>query len=336
MKNFQDIDKIDAHFHVNSFDTSLCDQARADNFKILKVNTDYPDFPSIEEPNAISIKHLQASPNHFAFASTFHMHGWDEPDWQEKVIRHLDETLNNGAIAVKVWKNIGMEFRNRQNEFVMIDDPGFDEIFSYLIKKNVPLVCHTGEPKDCWLPLEDIALKFIREYFSTHSQYYARLHPEIPSYEEQVGARDRMLTKHKQLQFIGAHFASYEWSIEEISRFLDRFPGAVVDMAERMMYMQYHTSCDYKKVRNFMIKYQDRILYGTDLVQSPEADSSTFKKEVHLRWLNEWKYLVTDESMRSSEFEGAFKGLSLPIDVVQKIYRSNALRMFPDAWKKDI
>ena len=336
MNNFQDIQKIDAHVHVNSHEMSLTEQARADNFKIFTVNTDYPDFPPIEEQNAIAIRHLQAYPNHFAFASTFHVDGWDEPDWQEKTIRHLDETLSNGAVAVKVWKNIGMTLRNKLNEFVMIDDPGFDQILAHLLKKEIPLIAHTGEPKDCWLPLEDIALKFIREYFSTHSQYYARLHPEIPSYEAQVGARDRMLAKHKQLRFIGAHFASFEWSIEEISRFLDTFPGAVVDMAERMMYMQYHTRQDYKKTRDFMIKYQDRILYGTDLVQSPEVDSEIFKKEVHRRWLNDWKFLATDDPMESSEFKGAFKGLSLPMEVIKKIYRTNALSAYPDAWGKDI
>jgi len=314
-------------------DTALLEQALTDNFKILTINTDYPDFSSIEEQNRVSIRHLQAYPNHFAYASTFRMQGWDDPDWQEKIIRHLDETFRNGAVAVKVWKDIGMEVRNKRNEFVMIDDSGFDDIFSHLVKKDIPLVCHTGEPKDCWLPLEDIALKFIREYFKTHPQYHARLNPEIPTYEEQVAARDQMLAKNEQLQFIGAHFASLEWSIDEIGRFLDCFPRAVVDVAERMMYLQYHTSRDYRKVRNFIIKYQDRILYGTDLVQDPEIDSEKFKEEVHLRWLNEWKFLVTDETMHSSEFDGAFKGLSLPLEVVKKIYCFNALRAYPDAWR---
>lgn len=335
MHNFQDIDKIDAHVHVNSHDTSLCEQAKTDNFKIFSVNTDYPDFPSVEEQNIIAIKLLQTYPNQFAFASTFRMNGWEKSDWQEKIIRHLDHTLNNGAVAVKVWKNIGMEIRNKQNEYVMIDDPGFDKIFLHLTQKDIPLICHTAEPKDCWLPLEDIALKFVREYFSSHPQYYARLHPEIPSYEEQVAARDRLLTKNKQLHFSGAHLASLEWSIEEMSRFLDRFPLAVVDMAERMMYLQHHASQDYKKVRNFMIEYQDRILYGTDLVQSPESDSEKFKKEVHGRWLDDWNFLGTDKSMHSSEFKGTFKGLSLPLEVIEKIYRSNALRVFPKAWSKN-
>ncbi|MBE9510178.1 MAG: amidohydrolase, partial [Bacteroidetes bacterium] len=125
-----------------------------------------------------------------------------------------------------------------------------------------------------------------------------------------------------------------EWSIGEISRFLDRFPRAVVDMAERMMYLQYHSSRERQKVRNFIIKYQDRILYGTDLVQDTETDPDEFKKIVHNKWINDWKYLVTDEIMQTSEFDGNFKGLALPGEVVKKIYRYNALKMFPNAWNR--
>lgn len=328
------MEKIDTHIHINSAGLAFLEQAQADDFKILSINVDYSEFPSIKEQGEISIGHLQAYPDHFAYASTFEMKGWDEPDWQGRVINQLDETFVNGAVAVKVWKNIGMDIRDKSGKFVMIDNHGFDRIFAYLQQNNIPLIGHLGEPKNCWLPIEEITIKFEREYFATHPQYHMYLHPEFPSYKEQMVSRDRMLEKNRQLSFIGAHFACLEWSIEKISRFLDRFPRAVVDTAERMMYLQYHSIQNRQKVRNFIIRYQDRILYGSDLVQDTETDPDEFKKTVHNKWLKDWKYLVTDDIMQSSEFDGDFKGLALPGEVVKKIYRDNALKMFPNAWNR--
>ena len=328
------MEKIDAHVHVNSAGTAFLEQAQEDDFKLLSINVDYSEFPSIRKQGEVSATHLQAYPDRFAYASTFEMKEWDKPDWEGRVIKQLDETFVNGAVAVKVWKNIGMEFCDKTGKFVMIDNPGFDGIFAHLHQKAIPLIGHLGEPKNCWLPIEEITVKFERDYFATHPQYHMYMHPEFPSYKEQMASRDRMLRKNKQLSFIGAHFACLEWSIDEISRFLNRFPRAVVDMAERMMYLQYHSIPDRQNVRDFIIKYQDRILYGTDLVQDTETDPDELKRRIHNKWLNDWIYLVTDDIMQSSEFDGDFKGLALPMGVVEKIYRDNALKMFPDAWNR--
>ncbi len=63
--------------------------------------------------------------------------------------------------------------------------------------------------------------------------------------------------------------ASLEWSVDELARFLDAHPNAVVDLAARMSNLQVQSNADLEKVRAFFVKYQDRILYGTDLTDSP-------------------------------------------------------------------
>ena len=65
------------------------------------------------------------------------------------------------------------------------------------------------------------------------------LHPEMPSYQDQIDSRDRMLAKHKNLPFLAAHLASLEWSVDELAKFLDRFPNAVVGVAERLEILQH-------------------------------------------------------------------------------------------------
>jgi predicted TIM-barrel fold metal-dependent hydrolase len=88
--------------------------------------------------------------------------------------------------------------------------------------------------------------------------------------------------------------------------------------------LQYQTVNNWKKVRNFFIKYQDRILYGTDIstVQSDNPDSA--KARIHETWMNDWKYLSSEDSLQSSFINSRFKGLHLPKKVLDKIYHTNA------------
>lgn len=334
MADFQRVKKIDAHVHLNAGNAAFVEAAQAHNFRLLTINVDYPDFPPVAEQQRLALTHQQAHPAQVAFAATFLMHGWDEPGWQEGALRHLDEAIAGGAVAVKVWKNIGMDFRGQDSALVMIDNPRFDPIFQHLLPKNVVLIGHQGEPKNCWLPIEEMTVNNDKGYFKAHPQYHMYLHPEFPSYEEQMSARDRMLERNRDLKFMGAHLASLEWSVEELAKFLDRFPQAVVDMAARMGQVQYQSSRDREKVRSFLIKYQDRILYATDMTQAPEAKPEEFKKEIHAKWLADWKYLNTDSTMTVPELDQPFQGLALPKNVVEKIYRLNAEKTFPTAWKQ--
>lgn len=334
MDDFGHVEKIDVHVHVNSADPAFIDQARADNFKLLTINVEYPDFPPIDDQQNCALTHKQNHPEAIAFATTFSMTAWNDPDWQQKVTDRLDDSFARGAVAVKVWKNIGMEFRASDGKLVMIDDPKFDAVFQHIGQQQKVLIGHQGEPKNCWLPIDAMTVNNDKGYFKNHPQYHMFLHPEMPSYEDQMAARDRMLEKNREIHFIGAHLASLEWSVDEVAKFLDRFPNATVDLAARMGQVQYQSSRDREKVRSFFIKYQDRILYATDLTQAPNANADEFKKEVHEKWLADWKYFNTDSTMSVPELDESFQALALPKNVVEKIYRSNALRFFPNAWKK--
>jgi hypothetical protein len=332
--DFKDVEKIDAHVHINAENTAFLEQAQTDNFRLLTINVDYPDFPPIEEQKRIALSNVHARSDLVAFCSTFRMNGWDEPQWQDRTIRFIDNTISEGAVAVKVWKNIGMEYRDQIGNLVMIDDPKFDFIFSHIHDTGITLIGHMGEPKDCWMPLEEMSVKYLKEYFTDHPQYHMYLHAEMPSYEDQMGARDRMLEKNMNINFVGAHLASLEWSVDELAQFLDKFPNATVDMAARISHLLYQTIGQRDKVRQFFLDYQDLVLYATDITQTADDDPVKFKEDVHKRWLTDWKYFNTDSIMTDPDLNEPFQGLALPKDVVEKIYSTNAKREFPAAWNK--
>jgi predicted TIM-barrel fold metal-dependent hydrolase len=230
-------------------------------------------------------------------------------------------------VAVKVWKNIGMEFRDKDSVLIMIDDPKFDPIFAHLAEIGIPLVGHLGEPKNCWLPLNEMTTKNDSNYFANNPQYHMYLHPEYPSYEEQMNARDRMLDKNPDLVFIGCHLASLEWSVDELAKWLDKYPNTAVDMAARMGQLFYQTREDRNKVREFFIKYQDRLLYGTDIIDHG-GNKESFQAQMHNTWLLDWEYLVSNHNLKSDLIDGDFLGLQLPKSVINKIYAENAKKWY--------
>jgi Amidohydrolase len=334
MGDFSKVRKIDAHVHDNSESTAFVDVAAENGFRLLSINVDYPDFPPLDAQRRCNELRLGDHPDILAYASTFEMAGWDNPDWVKNTIAHLDSSFAQGAIAVKFWKNIGMVVRDKNGRLIMINDGKFDAIISHLTQRNIPVIFHCGEPRDCWLPVEKMMSNDMKEYFSHHPQYHMYVHPEMPSYEDQISARNGMLDKNPNLKFIGAHLGSLEWSVDELSKFLDKYPNATVDLAARMDYIQIQSQKDLEKIYKFFCAYQDRILYGSDLIINPTDDPKLLKEEVHEKWLSDWKYLATDSTMTLGNIVGPFKGLGLPSEVIDKIYCRNAEKIFGAAWKK--
>lgn len=332
--DFADVPKIEAHFHINVLDTTFIAQARKDNFRLLTINVESNSPVLLEEQRDIAIAISNTYPNILSYSTTFTVRNWGVPDWQEKTLAYLKDSFEKGAIAVKVWKNIGMVLRDPNGDFVMIDDPRFDPIIDFIKANDIPLIGHLGEPLNAWLPVEEMTVRGDKNYFSNNPEYHMFLHPEFPAYQEQIDARDRMLEKHPDLKFIGAHFASLEWSVDELAERFDRFPNLVVDMSARIAHLQHQCLADWQKVRDFVVKYQDRLIYGTDKIIQQRSDFAAANENLHDTWVKDWAFFVTDEEMEIPAIEGTVKGLRLPKSVVDKIYFKNAEKWFPKIAKK--
>lgn len=328
MADFTHVRKYDAHVHANNLDAAFLEQARADGFELLSINVDYPDFPSLAKQHAAALALAAKDPQHFHWATTFSMKGFGTPGWTEKVNAKLSRDVARGALAVKIWKNVGLAEKDADGKLIMLDDPGLAPVAEHVRALGVALIDHQGEPRNCWLPLGQMTTDNDREYFSKHPEYYMYLHPDMPGYEDLMSARDRFVAAHPKLRFVGAHLASLEYDVDRIAAFLDRFPNATVDMAARMSQVQYQSVRDREKVRNFFIHYQDRVMYGTDLTYGPDADPAEFRREAHTVWSSDWRYLATGESQRVDMIHAEVPGLALPRAVVDKIYYANAVRVF--------
>jgi predicted TIM-barrel fold metal-dependent hydrolase len=333
MADFDRVPKIDVHVHLHGDLPEFLAKTRADNFRLLTINVDYADFPPIDEQQRTAIALVHDNPDLVAFAATFPVAGFEQPGWADATLRRLDDAFAHGAIAVKVWKNIGMELRDATGRAVMVDDPRLATIFDSLERRGIVLMGHQAEPLNCWLPPDKMTVKGDRAYFAEHPQYYMAAHPEWPSHEAQIAARDHLLELHPALKFVGLHLASLEWDVDRIAAFLDRFPQATVDVAARLVHLEQQSIRHRDKVRRFLIKYQDRILYGTDIARMPDATDAAFAAEADAGWRDDWRFLNTADVLHSDDLPAAFRGLALPKAVVDKLYRTNALRVFPTAWR---
>src|SRR5687768_12099323 len=231
LADFYKVEKFDTHVHINTTDQSLIEQAREDNFRLLTINVSSPGYPAITEQQDLAWQHISHFPDRLAYATTFSVQNWGMANWAEESLQYLKNSLARGAVGVKIWKNIGMELKAGNDLYVMIDNPAFKPVLDYLEQHKIPVIGHLGEPKNCWLPLAEMTVKNNRNYYAKNPQYHMYLHPEAPSYEDHIRARDRILAMHPLLPFTGAHLGSLEWSVDELAKRLDKYPNLAVDMS---------------------------------------------------------------------------------------------------------
>ena len=326
-KDFLLVKKIDAHIHIRNSDDTISNLAKADNFLLINVNVNATDS-TLQLQKKFTKYQVDTHPEQIMWVDAFSMKNWDSPNWTQETIAMLKESFDKGALGIKVWKNIGLVEKDINGQQIMIDNPRFDPVIQYIIEQNKTILGHLGEPLNCWLPLEQMTVNNDREYFKKYPQFHMYLHPEVPNYGAQINARDRFLAHHPDMKFVGAHLGSLEYNVDSLAKRLDSFPNMAIDVAERLCHLQFQSQQNYNKVRNFILKYQDRIIYGSDLVLWNTSSSQQAKVRLHNRWLEEWKYLTTKQKMKVEQVNGEFFGLKLPKKVINKIYYTNAVKWF--------
>jgi predicted TIM-barrel fold metal-dependent hydrolase len=139
-----------------------------------------------------------------------------------------------------------------------------------------------------------------------------------------LAARDHLLAENPKLRVVGAHLGSMETDLDEIAKHLDRYPNFAVDTAARMEYLMIQPR---EKVRNFLTKYQDRIVYGTDLEFLNDEATADALKEWQQTYARDWRFFATD---RMLPYRGRqIQGLNLPEQVLRHIFHDNAMRWIP-------
>jgi predicted TIM-barrel fold metal-dependent hydrolase len=327
---FEEIMKIDIHAHVFQDMDGLPALLEQNKLRITNVCVMGTDPAQMQQMEAGAEMLLQAYGKLFPFASTFDVSKRNDPDYHQQVISWLDKTFDAGAIMVKIWKEVGMQIKSPDGTFIMPDDVLFDPIYDHLEKRSIPLLAHLAEPKAAWMPLDPASPHY--PYYSKNPEFHMYGKTEYPSWDEIIAARDNVLKKHPGLTFIGAHMGSMAYDVDVVADRLDKYPNFYAECSARTKDMSLQSA---DKVRKFMIKYQDRVLYGTDIVKFPGRDDADMPPDQRIPdalavidvYRRDYQYYAGTGAM---EFNGnQVDCLGLPKDVLEKFYSKNALRLVP-------
>ena len=320
---------IDTHAHVFQDVPAYYQMMKDLNLRIVDIcvvsRKDEPPYQTQAAQFNMAMKVHRGSGGRAGVCTTFDPYKFQDKNFDQETINILNQNFRAGAIAVKIWKNMGMDLRTPSGQYVMPDNPVFEPIYKDIQAQNKTMIAHLAEPDTCWESFAQMGpMNPDYNYYKNNPYWHFYGRKDVPSKAEILKARDHILAENPHLRVVGAHLGSMETSVDEIAKRFDLYPNFNVDTAARIRYLMAQPRA---KVRAFLIKYQDRICYGTDGEIRHNDNPAESIKRWKYQYAMSWKYFATHETF---EYEGLkVHGLDLPLPVVRKIYHGNAARLFP-------
>jgi predicted TIM-barrel fold metal-dependent hydrolase len=322
---FAALDPIDTHTHAFQDAPALYAMLKRLNLHTLDITLvdDFnPQLKNLDETRKEAWTVVDHSDGYIAMCSTFDPFKYNQPKFAENANRIMNEDFSRGAVAVKIWKNVGMELKDAKGKYIMPDNPVFEPIFKNIQAHNKTLIAHLADPNTIWeAPNPDSA---DYDYYMHHPELYMYTKPGAPSKASILVARDHVLEANPKLRVVGAHLGSMEADFHQLAQHLDKYPNFAVDLAARMPYVEMQPRAD---LIAFITKYQDRLIYATDNEFPPDANSQNAMKEWEDRYANDWRFFATNDVV---EYHGhKIQGLALPQPILRKLYHDNAVKWIP-------
>jgi predicted TIM-barrel fold metal-dependent hydrolase len=233
----------------------------------------------------------------------------------------LRESVAAGARGLKIWKTLGLHAKDSTHRRIPVDDDRLDPLWAAAAELGVPVLIHVADPMAFFQPL-DLRNERYAELRRHPDWYYHSAHRAdgrvFPTHTELMAQFQRLLERHPQTTFIGAHLASSGEDLAALSAMLDRHANLTVDIAARINELGRQPY----SARDFLERYQDRVLFGTDAGPNPRAYRLYYR---FLETRAEYMSYSLWESHRQGEWR--IYGVDLPDAVLRKVYRDNAKRL---------
>jgi len=237
----------------------------------------------------------------------------DEPGFGVAMAAQVRDGFARGARGLKITKVLGLEVRDRSGQLVTVDDPRLDPMWAECGLLKMPVAIHSAAPDAFFLPVDATNERW--DELGEHPDW--SFHgPRFPPKRAILDARNRVFARHPGTKFIALHVANHPEDLADVSGVLDRYPNVVVETGARHAELGRQP----RRAREFILKYQDRVLFGTDYA----PDEAMYK--------NWFRFLETaDESFdywhAPNQGRWTISGLDLPREVLEKVYLKNAERV---------
>ncbi len=252
-------------------------------------------------------------PDRFVVFANLSFRDIDNPDWGQNAAAQLERDVQAGAQGLKIFKNLGMTLNDSVGNRIATDDPRFDPVWTKAGELGIPVLIHTGDPHQFWLPQDEV-----NERWFELKERPGRIRPpdRFPPWEQIMNEQWNVFRNHSGTNFIAAHLSWLGGDLGRLGRLFDELPNMHVGIGAVLAELGRQP----RFAREWFIKYQDRVLFGKDS-WAPE------EYHVYFRTLE-----TADEYFDYYRKRHAFwkmYGLELPDDVLRKLYYENAVRLIP-------
>jgi predicted TIM-barrel fold metal-dependent hydrolase len=239
--------------------------------------------------------------------------GFGDKGWTENAVKELEKDVHSGACGLKIYKDLGLDFKDEKNQFIHIDDPRLDPIWEKCGELHIPVLIHSADPKSFWDPVDKNNERWLEVTTHPDRSYYQK---GLPSWATLIAEQHNIFRKHPHTIFIAAHFGWLANNLRELDSLLTRLPNVYVEFGAIIAEIGRQPVT----AKRFFEKYQDRILFGKD--NWVPSEYTTYFRVLE----------TTDEYFPYHKKYHAFwrmYGLGLSDEILKKIYYRNALRIVP-------
>ena len=255
------------------------------------------------------IKMEAKAPKARLFASLNHEPPYDKVPYEVQA----EELLKMGADGFKL---IEMKPNVRKIVGKGVNHESFDAFFSLLEERGIPVTMHVADPDTDW-DITKVTPSAIKNGWFYGTDDY------MP-YKEYYRETYEMLDKHPRLNVILAHFFFLDEDYDKAVRVMEKYPCVCLDLTPHGRMFQSFTR-DVDLWREFFIKYQDRIILGSDADNMRCSNGGIYDNILAL--IHSPKAEFVAPPLYRPFYKGQMKTLSLPADVARKITRENFLRL---------
>jgi predicted TIM-barrel fold metal-dependent hydrolase len=252
---------------------------------------------------------LKSHPGRFQLYCGLDTTDIDKLDYPQRAVAELVRCYRKGARGVGELSDKGSGYARGstlpREQRLHPDDPRLKPFWHKCAELKIPVNIHMADHPSAWHPADN------RQERSPSFQRYNQFGKDVPSYEEILGIRDRLLDAQPGTVFIACHFSNQGNDLATLSKVLDHFPNLYVDMSAR----DYELGREPRTAARFLQKYQDRVLFGTD---------QGISQNMYRAW---WRLLETPDEYIPGPNWWRLYGLELPESVLEKLYRGNALKV---------
>jgi predicted TIM-barrel fold metal-dependent hydrolase len=255
----------------------------------------------------------------------------EEPGWGEFEADRFEREVGFGAKGIKFFKAMGLGARDADDKLIHIDDARFDPIMKRAAKLNAVVAIHVGDPKAFFEPPTPQNERYDELKLAPDWSFYGQ---DYPSFLEIWRQAERLIARHPETTFLLIHLGMSE-DLDYMEKLLDAHPNVYVDTSARVPEFGRHPV---EKTRRFFIKFQDRILFGTDLAVSPDhwqlgsvSETPVGMEDAVKFYQAHFRFFETDLKQidHPTPIQGRWKvdAVNLPREVLRKLYYDNAERL---------